>query len=314
MRYRQLGDSGLTVSVVGLGCNQFGSRCGLEQTRAVLDAALDSGITLLDTADVYGNHGGSESLLGEVLQGRRERVLLATKFGGDMGGPRQEARGSRTYISRAIEASLRRLRTDYIDLYQMHVPDPKTPLLETLATLDDLVRDGKVRYIGSSNFAAWQIADSEWLAGTEHRTRFISAQNRYNLLERQVEREVVPACRRYGIGILPYFPLAMGRLTGKYRRGQAPPEDTRLRERPALLNDQVFDAVEDLERYAAGRSRTLLEVAVGGLAAQPAVGSVIAGATRPEQVRANAAAGDWEPSPEDLSALRAVLDRHPSLT
>jgi aryl-alcohol dehydrogenase-like predicted oxidoreductase len=313
VRYRQLGDSGLTVSVVGLGCNQFGTRIGLEPTRAVVDAALESGITLFDTADVYGNRGGSESLLGEVLQGRRERVVLATKFGADMGGGLEEARGSRSYIRRAIEASLGRLRTDHVDLYQMHVPDPKTPLLETLATLDDLVREGKVRYIGSSNFPAWQIAEAEWLARTEHRTRFISAQNRYNLLEREVEREVVPACRRYGVGILPFFPLAMGRLTGKYRRGQAPPEGTRLAARPASLNDAVFDVVEDLERYAAERGRSLLEVAVGGLAAQPVVGSVIAGATRPEQVRANAATGEWVPSPEDLSALRALLDRHPSI-
>ncbi len=314
MRYRQLGDSGLTVSVVGLGCNQFGSRCGLEETRAVVEAGLEAGIILLDTADVYGNRGGSETLLGQVLKGRREQVVLATKFGGDMGGGPGEARGSRRYVRRAIAGSLRRLDTDYLDLYQMHVPDPKTPVEETLSALDELVHEGKVRYLGSSNFASWQVVEAEWVARSQHRTRFTAAQNRYNLLERQAERELVPACRVYEIGLLPFFPLAMGRLTGKYRRGEAPPEGTRLAGRPALLSDQVFDAVEDLERYAAERGRSLLEVAVGGLAAQPAVGSVIAGATRADQVRANAAAGDWTPSLEELAALRAVLDRHPSLT
>jgi aryl-alcohol dehydrogenase-like predicted oxidoreductase len=309
MRYRQLGTSGLTVSVVGLGGNNFGRRCDLEGTRAVVDAALESGITLLDTADVYGGKGGSETLLGQVLKGRRDQVVLATKFGGRMDGPEEEARGSRRYIRRAVEASLRRLQTDHVDLYQQHVPDPLTPLEETIAALDELVAEGKIRYGGSSNYAGWQIADADWIARTERRARMISAQNHYSLLERGVEQEVIPACLAHGVGMLPFFPLANGLLTGKYRRGERAPEGTRLAERPALLTDAAFDRVEALEKYAAERGLTLLEVAVGGLAAQPAVASVIAGATRPEQVRANAAAGAWEPTADDLAALDTIVPR-----
>ncbi len=312
MRYRQLGRSGLTVSVVGLGCNNFGSRCDLRATRVVVDAALEAGITLFDTADVYGNRGGSETLLGQALKGRRDEAVVASKFGASMGGPPEEARGSRRYVRRAIEASLRRLATDHLDLYQQHVPDPKTPLEETLAALDELVTEGKVRYIGSSNFGGWQIADAEWIARTEHRTRFISAQNQYNLLERDpVEFDVTPACERYGVGILPYFPLANGLLTGKYRRGEPAPPGTRLAGRGAVLTDEVFDRLDALEKYAVERGRTLLEVAIGGLAAQPAVASAIAGATRPDQVLANAAAGEWEPAPEDVVELDKLAPRRP---
>jgi aryl-alcohol dehydrogenase-like predicted oxidoreductase len=306
MRYRQLGTSGLTVSVVGLGCNNFARRVDLEGTRAVVDAALEVGITLLDTADVYGNKGGSERLLGEVLKGRREQVVLATKFGAPMGGPEEEARGSRRYLRQALEASLRRLQTDYVDLYQQHVPDPRTPLEETIAALDELVTEGKVRYAGSSNFAGWQIADADWIARSGRRNRMISAQNHYSLLERGVEEEVVPACLEHGIGLLPYFPLANGLLSGKYRRGEPAPRGTRLAGRSDLLTDEMFDKVEALEKYAAERGRNLLEVAIGGLAAQPAVASVIAGATRPEQVRANAAAGDWQLTAGQLAALDAI--------
>jgi len=309
MRYRQLGTSGLTVSVVGLGCNNFGRVCDLEGTRAVVDAALEDGITLLDTADTYGNKGGSETFLGEVLKGRRDRVVLATKFGSAMDGPEEEARGSRRYVRRAIEASLRRLQTDHVDLYQQHVPDPKTPLEETVAALDELVGEGKVRYLGSSNIASWQIADADWIARTERRSRMISAQNHYSLLERGVEEEVIPACLEHGVGMLPFFPLGSGMLTGKYRRGEPAPRGTRLAGRPHLLTDAAFERVEALEKYAAERDRTLLEVAIGGLAAQPAVTSVISGATRPEQVRANAAAGAWEPTADDLAALDAIVPR-----
>ena len=309
MRYRQLGTSGLTVSVVGLGCNNFGRACDLEATRAVVDAALEIGITLLDTADVYGNKGGSETFLGEVLKGRRDQVVLATKFGSVMDGPEEEARGSRRYIRRAVEASLRRLQTDYIDLYQQHQPDPGTPLEETVAALDELVVEGKVRYAGSSNYAGWQVADADWIARTQHRSRMISAQNHYSLLERAVEEEVIPACLQHGVGMLPFFPLSSGLLTGKYRRGEPAPKGTRLAGRPHLLTDAAFDRVEALEKYAAERDLSLLEVAIGGLAAQPAVASVIAGATRPEQVHANAAAGAWEPTPDDLAALDAVVPR-----
>ncbi len=306
MRYRQLGESGLTVSVIGLGGNNFGGRIGLEETRSVVDAAVDCGVTLIDTADIYGNRGGSEDLLGQVLAGRRERVVLATKFGMDMGDG-TVARGSRSYIRRAVEESLRRLQTDYIDLYQYHAPDGVTPLEETLATLDDLITDGKVRYIGSSNFSGWQIADADWIARTQHQARFVSAQNHYNLLQRGAEQEVTPSCVNRGVGVLPYFPLANGLLTGKYRRGQAPPRGTRLTGRASELTDDVFDKLEALERFGAERGRSLLDVAIAGLAAMPGIASVIAGATKPEQVRANAAAGAWALSSDELDKLRSAL-------
>ncbi len=314
MTYRRLGDSGLVVSVVGIGCNNFGRKLDVDGTRAVVDAALDAGITLFDTADIYGEpQGGSEELLGQALKGRRDDVVVATKFGMDMNGangPDFGARGSRRYIARAVEASLRRLGTDHIDLYQMHEPDPGTPIDETLAALDDLVRDGKVRYLGNSNFAGWQIADADWVASSNGRARFISAQNHYSLLERSVETEVIPACERFGLGMLPFFPLANGLLTGKYKRDGQPPAGSRLSgggryaERLAAAD---WDTIEAIEAYAAERGLSVLQVAIGGLAAQPAVTSVIAGATTPEQVHANAAAGTWEPTDDDLAALRAIL-------
>ncbi|MEV0213314.1 aldo/keto reductase [Micromonospora sp. ALFpr18c] len=314
MTYRRLGDSGLVVSVVGIGCNNFGRKLDLDGTRAVVDAALDAGINLFDTADIYGEpQGGSEELLGQALKGRRDDVVVATKFGMDMNGlngPDHGARGSRRYIARAVEASLRRLGTDHIDLYQMHEPDPGTPIDETLAALDDLVRDGKVRYLGNSNFAGWQIADADWVASSNGRSRFISAQNHYSLLERSVETEVIPACERFGLGMLPFFPLANGLLTGKYKRSEQPPAGSRLSgggryaERLAAAD---WDTIEAIEAYAAERGLTMLQVAIGGLAAQPAVTSVIAGATTPEQVHANAAAGTWEPTDDDLAALRFIL-------
>jgi aryl-alcohol dehydrogenase-like predicted oxidoreductase len=309
MRYRQLGRSGLTVSVVGLGGNRFGSRCDAAQTRAVVGAALDAGITLFDTADVYGHRGGSETLLGQALRNHRDEVVVATKFGMDMGGPPHEARASRRYIRRAVEGSLRRLGFDYLDLYQQHAPDRRTPVEETLAALDELVTEGKVRYIGSCNFAAWQVVEADWIARTRHGTPFISAQNNYSLLDRELEDEVEPACQRYGIGVLPYFPLASGLLTGKYRRGEVPPPRSRLAERGIVPDDETFDRLEALEKYAVQRGLTLLEVAIGGLAAQPAVASVIAGATRPDQVRANVTAALWEPTPEDLAELAALSPR-----
>jgi aryl-alcohol dehydrogenase-like predicted oxidoreductase len=298
----------LLVSVVGLGCNNLGSRVDLTGTRAIIDAAIDIGITLFDTADTAGNRGGSETLIGHALRSRRDDVILATKFGNDMGGaygPDYNARTSRRYIRKAVEGSLRRLQTDYIDLYQMHSLDAFTPIDETLEALDELVHEGKVRYVGSCNLDAWQVADAEWTARASGTTRFISAQNHYNLLERSVEAELVPAAQKYGIGILPYYPLANGILTGKYRRDELPPPGTRLAERQDLLTDELFDRLDDLETFARERGRSLLDVAVGGLAAQPGVCSVIAGATSAEQVRANAAAGEWQPRPDDL----AVLDK-----
>jgi aryl-alcohol dehydrogenase-like predicted oxidoreductase len=306
MRYRQLGESGLTVSVVGLGGNNFARRIDLDATRKVIDAALDEGITLIDTSDSYGD---SEAFIGECLQGRRDDVVLATKFGSDLGGrigADWGARNSRRYIRRAVESSLQRLRTDWIDLYQLHFRDGKTPMEETLAALHELVVEGKVRYIGSSNLAAWQIADADWIARSNGFDRFISAQNHYSLLERGVEKSVVPACEHFGIGLLPYFPLANGMLTGKYRRGEPAPAGTRLAAIPDRLEQDSFDTIEALEEYAAARGRTLLDVAIGGLAAKPTVGSVIAGATKPEQVRANAVAGQWVPTADDLAALNEI--------
>ncbi len=312
MRYRSLGNSGLLVSVVGLGCNNFGGRLDVQQTRAVVDAALDAGITLLDTADAYGADGGSERALGEVLHGRRDTVVLATKFGNqraDMGyGPAAGAKGSRHYIKIAVENSLRRLRTDYIDLYQLHTPDPITPIEETIAALDELVSEGKVRYIGHSNLSGWQIADAAHKAAQSGRTPFISAQNHWSLLERDVEAEVVPAARHFGLGMLPFFPLANGLLTGKVRRGKDVPAGTRLAEprRAGYVTDEKLDAVEALVAWGGEHGVSLLEIAVGGLAAQPGCSSVIAGATSPEQVKANAAAGEWVPSPQELSEIDAI--------
>src|SRR3954447_1043454 len=311
MRYRQLGPKGPTVSVVGLGCTNFGKRVDADGTRAVVHAALDAGVTLFDTADIYGprGSGASEDLLGRVLQGHRDQIVLATKFGADMAGavaPDSVPRASRRYIRAAIEGSLRRLRTDYIDLYQLHEPDPRTPMEETLAALDELVQEGRVRHVGSSNLSAWQIADADWLARSAGTAGVVSAQNEDQPLHSSVERDVVPACLRYGIGLLPYFPLGAGLLTGKYVRDRAP--EGRLAEAAysGRLTETAFDRVDRLHGYAADRGRSLLDVAVGGLAAQPAVVSVIAGATRPEQVRANVAAGEWEPTAEDLAALDAV--------
>jgi aryl-alcohol dehydrogenase-like predicted oxidoreductase len=305
VRTRALGDGGPDVSVVGLGCNNFGGRVGLDGTRAVVDAALDADVTLFDTADVYGNGGGSEELLGEVLEGRRGRVVLATKFGGDMGDG-TTARGSRPYIRRAIEASLRRLRTDYIDLYQYHRHDGITPYEETFGALDELVQEGKVRYVGHSNFVARDVEEVDELTRRRRFARPVSAQNQYSLLRREVEEDLLPTCERLGIGVLPYFPLASGLLTGKYKRNQPRPEGTRLSGRDAVFTDETFDRIEALERFAEERGVTLLDVAIGGLAARPAVASVIAGATKPEQVHANVRAGDWEPSQDDLALLNEL--------
>jgi aryl-alcohol dehydrogenase-like predicted oxidoreductase len=296
-----LGSSDLEVTVVGLGCNNFGSRLDEAGTRAVVDAALESGITFFDTADVYGNRGNSESLLGRILGGRRDQVVLATKFGADMGDG-ETRRGSRPYIRRAVEASLRRLATDWIDLYQYHSPDGVTPVEETLGALDELVREGKVRAIGSSNFTAAQVEEAHAISTSHGLTQFVAEQSRYSWLARDAEEELLQACERFGIGFIPYSPLANGLLTGKYRRGRPAPEGTRLPGRD--IRDSDLQRVEQLEMFARRRGVTLLEVAIGGLAAQPAVASVIAGATSPEQVKANAAAGAWEPSADDLAALR----------
>jgi len=308
MEYRPLGDSGLMVSAVGVGCNAFSRRVDLDGVRGILDAAREVGVTLLDTADIYGDPpGGSEELLGEALKGQRDEFVLATKFGMDMRGANGEdhgVRGSRRYIRRAVEASLRRLRTDHIDLYQLHAPDPITPIEETLATLTDLVHEGKIGYLGCSNFAGWQVADADWTARAGGLERFVSVQNRYSLLDRSVEEEVAPACEQFGLGILPFFPLEYGLLTGKYRRGESAPAGSRATTAPSpWLEHADWDRIEGLEAFAAARGVELLDVAIAGLAAQPAVSSVISGATRGEQVRRNAAALQWQPDLADLADL-----------
>jgi aryl-alcohol dehydrogenase-like predicted oxidoreductase len=302
MRTRSLGDGGPEVPVVGLGTNNFGGRIDYEQSLAVIDAALEDGATLIDTADIY-SQGTSEEFIGRALEGRRDGVLIATKFGKPMDETQEERRGSPEYIRWAVEGSLRRLRTDVIDVYQMHEPDPETPIEETLGALNDLVHEGKVRWIGSSNFSAEQIEAAEEVSRGAGFHRFVSVQNHYSLVERDPEDEVLPVCARLGIGFLPYFPLASGLLTGKYRRGEEATEGRLAgREIPAAR----WDRAEALQGYAHERGITLLEVAVGGLLAMPAVSCVIAGATKPEQVRANVAAGAWEPGDADLEALRAL--------
>jgi aryl-alcohol dehydrogenase-like predicted oxidoreductase len=310
VRYRPLGRSGLVVSAVGLGLNNVGRSMDAAVTRKTLDAALDTGVTLLDTADVYGPQPGqSEEILGEVLGADRERFVLATKFGGNMkgaNGPDWGARGSRRYVRIAVEASLRRLRTDHVDLLQYHSPDGVTPIEETLAALDELVSAGLVRYVGSSNLVGWQVAQADQLASG--RTRFVSAQNQYSLLDRRAEAELVPACRAYGVGVLPYYPLANGLLTGKYTRDEPPEPGTRLGDRRRDIYDAApWDVLEALRAYADRRGLSMLDVAIGGLAAQPAVASVIAGATSADQLRANAGAGDWEPDEDDLTELDRIV-------
>jgi aryl-alcohol dehydrogenase-like predicted oxidoreductase len=310
MEFRTVGGSGLQVSVAGLGCNNFGMRMDAEATDRVVHAALDLGVTLFDTADIYGGKGRSEELLGRALGSRRDEVVLATKFGNPMGDGHYQRGASRRYIMLAVEASLRRLGTDHIDLYQQHVPDASTPIDETLEALADLVRSGKVRYIGSSNFAGWQIAEADASAATHGTARFVTAQNEWSLLRRGVEREVVPASAHFGVSVLPYFPLASGLLTGKYRRGEEPAEGTRLAAwggGAGWTTDANFDRVEALEAVAAERGHTVGELALAWLAAQPVVCSVIAGATSPEQLAANVTGLEWQLDADDLTAVDTAL-------
>jgi aryl-alcohol dehydrogenase-like predicted oxidoreductase len=303
MRMRPLGDDGPDVAVVGLGTNNFGPRIDFDQARSVVDAALDAGVTLFDTADIYGQ-GTSEEFIGRALAGRRDRVLIATKFGKTMDEHPAERRGAREYIRWAVEGSLRRLRTDHIDLYQMHEPDEGTPIEETLGALQELVTEGKVRFVGSSNYSADQIQEADAVARERVLTRFVSAQNQYSLVERGIEDDVLPTCERLGLGQLPFFPLASGLLTGKYTRGVEPTEGRLVGREVA---EERWDRYEAVRRYAEERDVPILHVAIGGLLAlSPAVSCVIAGATKPEQVRGNVEAGGWEPSPEDVSALRAL--------
>ncbi|HJN50177.1 MAG: aldo/keto reductase [Pseudomonadales bacterium] len=310
MQYKNLGQTGLRVSVVGLGCSDIGSRSDAAKAKEIVAAALDADINFFDTADMYGR-GSSEEYLGSALKGvPRQDVVIATKFGMPMGKGELMRGASRRYIYHAVEESLKRLGTDYIDLYQLHWSDASTPIEETLAALDDLVVAGKVRYIGSSNFTGWQIADADWIATTKRANRFVTAQNPYSLLHRNIEREVVPACQRFGLGILPYFPLASGMLTGKYSRGESPPDGTRLAwwsdRAAAEISDHNFDIIESLTQFARQRDHSLLDVAMSWLANLPYISSVIAGATSPGQVKANAAAAGWQLTQEEMREIATI--------
>ncbi|MEX0786024.1 MAG: aldo/keto reductase [Dehalococcoidia bacterium] len=313
MEYNNLGKSGLRVSAVGLGCNNFGRRIDAEGTAAVVNKALELGVTLFDTADIYGPRGLSEECLGQALKAKRRDAVVATKFVGPMGEGPLWGGASRRYVFEAVDASLKRLDTDYIDLYQIHFPDVNTPIEETMRALDDVVRQGKVRYIGCSNFAGWQVVEAQWVARSEHLSPFISAQNQYNLLDRRIERELVPAATAYGLGVLPYFPLASGFLTGKYRPGEAPPEGTRLAAGGGMadrvLTEGNFETLTKLESFAEQRGHSMLDLAIGWLASQPHVPSVIAGATKPEQVEQNVSAGEWKLSSEELAEVGQITQR-----
>ncbi|HTO64534.1 MAG TPA: aldo/keto reductase [Bradyrhizobium sp.] len=310
MEIRNLGSSGLRVSAVGLGCNNFGQRIDLEASRKVIHKAIDLGITLFDTADIYAGQGGSETVLGTVLGDRRKDIALATKYSKPMAADGTKQGASRRYIMNAVEASLTRLKTDYIDLYQQHDYDSLTPLEETLRALDDLVRQGKVRYIGNSNFPAWRIAEAEFTARAMNVPRFVSCQDEYSLVVRGIEKDLLPAAQEYGLGLLPFFPLASGLLTGKYKRGEAAPDDTRFGKVPRLRDQYVTprneEIVEKLMAFAQARGHTMLELAFSWLAARPQVSSVIAGATRIEQVEQNVKAIAWKLSAEDMAEIDQI--------
>ena len=309
MEYRQLGRSGLRVSVIGLGGNTFGRYADEQQTAQIIHQALDLSINLVDTADVY-NSGASEELVGKAVRGRRDEVLLATKVGIRNGDGPNDGGSSRKHVIEGCHASLRRLNVETIDLYQIHRFDPQTPLLETLGALDDLVRAGKVRYIGCSNYAAWQVTQSLWISDRERLARFVSVQPEYNLLKRTIEDGLVPCCQEFGLGIIPYYPLAAGILTGKYQPGQPPPAGTRGHNNPNFaprLKPETLQAVQRLDAWAHERNHTVGELALAWLAARPGVSTIIAGTTRPEQVVANARAAEWHLTSADLTAIDEIL-------
>ncbi len=311
MQLRNLGKSGLRASVVGLGCNNFGARIGLGASRQVVDRAFDLGITFFDTADIYGNAGGSETILGEILGDRRKDIVLATKFGMVMSDEQNRKGASRRYIMRAVEDSLKRLQTDWIDLYQLHTPDALTPIEETLRALDDLIRQGKVRYIGCSKMPAWQVDEAQWTSRSLGLNSIVTCQDEYSLLVRDVERDLVPAMQAYELGLIPYFPLASGLLSGKYKRNAPLPDGTRLANTARLaeryLTEANWDRVERLREFSEARGRSLLDVAFAWLLAKPQVATVIAGATKPEQVEQNVAAAEWMVNPDDLKEIERLL-------
>lgn len=309
MQERNLGHSGLRVSAVGIGCNNFGGRIDARESARVIDRAIDLGITMFDTADTYSNRGGAETVMGEVLQGKRHKIVLATKFGMPMDDDGKLKGGSRRYIMQAVEASLRRLKTDHFDLYQIHRPDPLTPIEETLRALDDLVRQGKVRYVGCSAHAAWKVAEAQETARRCNLNAFVSCQDEYSLLVRDIDGELMPMMSHYGMGLLPYFPLACGLLTGKYARG-AMPQGARLtymkQYQDKYVNERNWRIVDELTAFAEARGHTLLDLAFSWLLARPNVASVIAGATSPAQVEANARAAGWQLTAEDMAAVDRI--------
>ncbi len=313
MEFRNLGKSGLQVSVAGLGCNNFGGRIDADQTRAVVHTALDEGITFFDEANIYGGRGRSEEMFGKALGNRRHEIVLASKAGMAMGAGPYNIGGSRRHIIASCEASLRRLNTDYLDLYYIHTPDSSTPEQETLEAFDTLVRSGKVRYIGCSNYAGWQLADALGISREHGLASYICAQNQYNLLDRSIERELIPACRHFNVSIVPFYPLAGGFLTGKYRPDSAPPKGTRLattqRLADQVLTERNFAILQRLEKFVAERGHSLLELAVSWLAAQPQVASVLCGATRPEQVSENVRAFSWKLSSDELKEVDKLTHR-----
>ena len=309
MKYRRLGNSGLKVSEVGIGANNFGRRVDAEGTAAIIDRALDVGINLIDTANTYGGGRRSEEYIGRALKSKRTDALIATKAAMSMGDGPNDSGASRLHLTSELEISLRTLDTDYVDLYQVHFPDDNTPIEETMRALDDMVSQGKVRYIGCSNFSAWQVCEANWTSRTYGLTPFVSVQPAYSMMQRDIEVELVPFCREYDVGILPFYPLANGFLTGKYRRGQGAPEGTRLAESDrGMFTDENYDLLESLEGFASNRGHTVLELAFAWLLANPNVSSVIAGATRIEQVESNASAANWELSPEEKAEVDALLD------
>ncbi|MCC7485177.1 MAG: aldo/keto reductase [Burkholderiales bacterium] len=315
MKQRKLGATGIEVSTLGLGCNNFGLRMSAEDARAVIEQALDLGVTFFDTADVYGNKGGSETALGMYLGGRSREVFIASKFGNPMDAEGKLRGGARRYVMRAAEASLKRLKRDWIDLYQMHLPDPDAPLEETLRALDDLVKEGKVRYIGFSQIAGWELADRHWIAKHHGLAPVAAVEIEYSLLVREPERELIPAMQEYGAGLLPFYPLASGFLTGKYRRGRPMPEGSRLARGKSysdlFMTEANWETIGRLEAFCAARGRTLLELALSWLAAQPVVASIIAGATRAGQVAANVKAIEWELMPDELAEIDGITGKPP---